>query len=174
MASEQKWLNKYIYLLYIDIGEGNGNPLQYSCLENSINRGAWQATVHGVSKSQIWLSMPEAERTFAQLKRLTTWSLRIWILSVKRIFFKNLITCRDFQKNHLLNWPKWSFPCLACTCYFLPTRCRSSWQADFSLKLVFIMLETTSLRLSVLWTSEKALQGTGKKLPSYAARSALF
>ena len=32
--------------------EGNGNPLQYSCLENSMDRGAWQATVHGVAKSQ--------------------------------------------------------------------------------------------------------------------------
>ena len=32
-------------------GEGNGYPLQYSCLENSIDRGAWQATVHGVTKS---------------------------------------------------------------------------------------------------------------------------
>ena len=32
-------------------GEGNGYPLQYSCLENSMNRGAWQATVHGVTKS---------------------------------------------------------------------------------------------------------------------------
>ena len=32
-------------------GEGNGNPLQYSCLENPMDRGAWQATVHGVSKS---------------------------------------------------------------------------------------------------------------------------
>ena len=31
-------------------GEGNGNPLQYSCLENPMNRGAWQATVHGVAK----------------------------------------------------------------------------------------------------------------------------
>ena len=31
-------------------GEGNGNPLQYSCLGNSIDRGAWQVTVHGVSK----------------------------------------------------------------------------------------------------------------------------
>ena len=31
--------------------EGNGNPLQYSCLENSMDRGAWQATVHGVAKS---------------------------------------------------------------------------------------------------------------------------
>ena len=33
-------------------GEGNGNPLQYSGLENSMDRGAWQATVHGVAKSQ--------------------------------------------------------------------------------------------------------------------------
>ena len=32
--------------------EGNGNPLQYSCLENSMDRGAWWATVHGVAKSQ--------------------------------------------------------------------------------------------------------------------------
>ena len=33
-------------------GEGHGNPLQYSCLENSMDRGAWRATVHGVAKSQ--------------------------------------------------------------------------------------------------------------------------
>ena len=31
-------------------GEGNGNPLQYSCLENPMDRGAWQAAVHGVAK----------------------------------------------------------------------------------------------------------------------------
>ena len=31
-------------------GEGNGNPLQYSCLGNSMDRAAWQATVHGVTK----------------------------------------------------------------------------------------------------------------------------
>jgi len=37
-------------------GEGNGNPLQYSCLENPMDRGAWWATVHGVTKSRTWLS----------------------------------------------------------------------------------------------------------------------
>ena len=37
-------------------GGGNGNPIQYSCLGNPMGRGAWQATAHGVSKSQIWLS----------------------------------------------------------------------------------------------------------------------
>ena len=33
--------------------EGNGNPLQYSCLENPMDRGAWQTTVHGVTKNWI-------------------------------------------------------------------------------------------------------------------------
>ena len=37
-------------------GEGHGNPLQYSCLEYSMDRGAWWATVHGVAKSQTRLS----------------------------------------------------------------------------------------------------------------------
>ena len=37
-------------------GEGNGTPLQYSCLENPMNGGAWWAAVHGVTKSRTWLS----------------------------------------------------------------------------------------------------------------------
>ena len=44
-----------IFILYrsrVDFGEGNGNPLQYSCLENPMDRGAWWATVHGVTKSR--------------------------------------------------------------------------------------------------------------------------
>ena len=36
--------------------EGNGDPLQYSCLENSMDRGAWWATVHGVTQTQTRLS----------------------------------------------------------------------------------------------------------------------
>ena len=35
------------------LGDGNSNPLQYSCLENPMDRGAWQATVHKVTKSRI-------------------------------------------------------------------------------------------------------------------------
>jgi len=36
-------------------GEGNGSPLQYSCLENYMDRGAWQAAVHGVTESRTRL-----------------------------------------------------------------------------------------------------------------------
>ena len=40
-------------------GEGNGNPQQYSCLENLMDRGAWWATVHGVTKSWAQLSLTD-------------------------------------------------------------------------------------------------------------------
>ena len=42
--------------LEIDPQEGHSNPLQYSCLENPMDRGAWRAAVHGVAKSQTLLS----------------------------------------------------------------------------------------------------------------------
>ena len=38
------------------LGEGNGTPLQYSCLENPMDGGAWWAAVHGVAKNRTWLS----------------------------------------------------------------------------------------------------------------------
>ena len=47
----KKKLNK-IQPIHQPYGERNGNPLQYSCLENPMDRGAWRATVHGVRKSQ--------------------------------------------------------------------------------------------------------------------------
>ena len=49
-------------------GEGNGNPLQYSCLENFTDRGAWQVTVHGVAKS--WTQLNNNTFTLWLLKNL--------------------------------------------------------------------------------------------------------
>ena len=48
-----EWLHFHFSLLCI--GEGNGNPLQCSCLENPRDRGAWWAAVYGVAQSQTWL-----------------------------------------------------------------------------------------------------------------------
>ena len=46
----------FALLQMTELREGNGTPLQYSCLANPTDGGAWQATVHGVAKSWTWLS----------------------------------------------------------------------------------------------------------------------
>ena len=46
----------FSFCLPSDGGEGNGNPLQYSCLESPMDGGAWLTAVHGVTKSRTWLS----------------------------------------------------------------------------------------------------------------------
>ena len=48
-------------------GERHGSPLQYSCPENPMDRGAWQATTHGVAKSQTWLSNLALEKQNSKL-----------------------------------------------------------------------------------------------------------
>ena len=47
----------YLTICRVHHGEGNGTPLQYSCLENPMDGGAWWAAVHGVAKSRTWLSV---------------------------------------------------------------------------------------------------------------------
>ena len=67
-------------------GEGNGNPLQYSCLENPMGKGALWATVHGVAKSQTQLSnyhIHYAYSVFATLKQ------SIGMLSINKIKIQN-------------------------------------------------------------------------------------
>ena len=48
-------------------GGGTGNALQYSCLENALDRGAWWVTVHGVVKSQTWLHMHACKPTLGRI-----------------------------------------------------------------------------------------------------------
>ena len=55
VSDTQHLLNIY-YVLGTILGESNGNPLQYCCLENPMDRGAWKAAVHWVVKSRTWLS----------------------------------------------------------------------------------------------------------------------
>ena len=50
---KSKTINEIGVLMWISLcGEGNGNPLQYSCLENPMDRQAWRAIIYGVTKSQ--------------------------------------------------------------------------------------------------------------------------
>ena len=60
------------------LGEGNGNPLQDSCLENSVDRGAWWAAVHGVAQTQTRLkrlSMHALEKEMATHSSILAWKI---------------------------------------------------------------------------------------------------
>ena len=58
-------------------GEGNGNPLQYSCLENPMDGGAWWATVHGVTKNRTRLS--DFTFTFSSLSPVLCFKATLFI-----------------------------------------------------------------------------------------------
>ena len=80
-------------------GAGNGKPLQYSCLENSMDRGAWQATVHGVTKLDTteWLS------TLMQLivsQVIMTPNMNIYAESFKYMSYKNISSFFMMTKYH--------------------------------------------------------------------------
>ena len=67
-------------------GEGHGNPLQYSCLENPLDRGAWQATVHRVAKSWTRLKQLSMKASFYQIT-LWCWSLmHCWLTCVQSLW----------------------------------------------------------------------------------------
>ena len=67
------------------LGEGNGSPLQYSCLENPMDREAWWATVHGVAESWTRLSV----HTYTHIPEINT-MLHVNFMSIKihKIFLK--------------------------------------------------------------------------------------
>ena len=91
-------------------GEGNGNPLQYSCLENNMDGGAWWATVHGVAKSRTWLSDFTFTFTFPKIIYQTIEGLGICSYSqVNHSVDSTGITFR----LHFLVFPHFSFACFA-------------------------------------------------------------
>ena len=67
------------------IGEGNGNPLQCSCLENPRDCGAWWAAVYGVAQSRTWLKRLSSSNLAAAFFLYMTWgSIKLWELVMDR------------------------------------------------------------------------------------------
>ena len=56
--------SKFSLVLHMPTGEGNGNPLQYSCLGNPMDREVWWATVHGVTELDMTNTFPHANKVF--------------------------------------------------------------------------------------------------------------
>ena len=73
-------------------GEGNGNPLQYSCLENPMGGGAWCATVHGVAKSWTWLS----DLTNFLLRKLLAFTLLNFVSKAKLACYNRCLLASYF------------------------------------------------------------------------------
>ena len=87
------------------IGEGNGNPLQYSCLENPRDRGAWWAAVYGVTQSRTQLTQLSSSSSSSGPWKSFTISLG-WKQSLKKVFsmFKGLESFEIFI--HFLSYLK--------------------------------------------------------------------
>ena len=81
---------KRVLLLYFthSCGEGNGNPLQYSCLENPMDRGAWWAPVHGVTKSRRQLSDHTYTHTHSYIFKISLSYSYVFVLLWK-MFWKS-------------------------------------------------------------------------------------
>ena len=89
---------------------GNGNPFQYSCLENPLDRGVWCVAVHGVTKSWTWLSN-YSRKTSASALLIMPKPLTVWITANCRRFFKrweyqttlpaSWEICMQFKKQQL-------------------------------------------------------------------------
>ena len=76
------WLNAWITQVCLDFGEGNGTQLQYSCLENPMDGGAWWAAVHRVTEGQTQLSnftftfhFPALEKEMATHSSVLAWRI---------------------------------------------------------------------------------------------------
>ena len=85
--------------------EGNGNPLQYSCLENPMNRGAWRATVHGVAKvGHDWATKPPPSIVANGFARTVvhvyvTGRDRRWVMTTKLLSIKILLKANFFLQR---------------------------------------------------------------------------
>ena len=71
------------------IGEGNGNPLQCSCLENRRDRGAWWAAVYGVTQSRTRLKRLSSSSSSSDIKHLFIYLLAVFISSLEKCLFKS-------------------------------------------------------------------------------------
>ena len=96
----------FSYTLHSRFGEGNGNPLQYSCLENPMDRGTWLAKVRGVTKSWTQLKQTSTLKiNVSQCVNYTSKNFLMW----NKIYLKKLLKSNTLQsfwegQNQIISW----------------------------------------------------------------------
>ena len=88
-------------------GEGNGNPLQYSCLENPMDRGAWQATVSGVTRVRHNLVTKPPPPPYTSLDFVGSLPLLLFLLHLSSSFFTFLFLLLWSYHCHPSNASNW-------------------------------------------------------------------
>ena len=96
-------------------GEGHGNPLQYSCLRSPIDRGAWQATVHGVAKSWILLKQ---DSMHVHVQDCTVGAFQTWDWDPGSLASKSVLFRKNFHPEGI-----WSLRVRAKSLQLNPTLC---------------------------------------------------
>ena len=81
-------------------GEGNGNPLQYSCLENPMDGGAWWATVHGVAKSRTRLSDFTSHNCCTYCCAFLLWELSVSVLALGVLTLNLDVEAQEYGQAH--------------------------------------------------------------------------
>ena len=92
VLQQHSWSLTLIWcLVKVTFGEGNGTPLQYSCLENPMGRGAWWAAVHGVAKS--WTQLSNFPFTFSFMHWRRKWQPTLVFLPGESQGWGSLVGC---------------------------------------------------------------------------------
>ena len=108
-------------------GEGNDNPLQYSCLENPMDRGTLQATVHGIAKSLTWQKWPNMLEVTMHARLLM-----LACVKVNQLLFYTLVVTYKAWKHKIFqkfqNFFSWNFQRhLSCSPSYLDFFCPCTW-----------------------------------------------
>ena len=89
--------------------EGNGNPLQYSCLKNPMDRGTWQAAIHGTTKSWTWLKQLTTAPPFYVMKVKSFSRVRVFAtpgIVAHRIFQARVLEWVAISFSRVSSWPR--------------------------------------------------------------------
>ena len=97
-------------------GIGNGNPLQYSCLENPMDRGTWWATVHGVAKSQTRLSDYTHTHTHTHRYEWSYYRFLVWGLFSVDLFLSLYFLPREVPLAFVIKLVWWCWILLTFAC----------------------------------------------------------